>query len=209
MRTSSRLVSLLLFDEVELLDVSAPLGVLTTAGRQWNWRPFRIQAVSARPGAIDTRSQMRLESEKAFDASETTEILIVPGGYGARRALDDAATMDWVRRAGKTAEHCLGIGNGVLVLAKAGICNDLEVAVGRESAELLSELAPSARRNGTARFIEAGKVLTTPNAMGAIEASLRLVSRLLGKKQAQGVAASLGVAWLEAEPGGIEIVDAD
>jgi transcriptional regulator GlxA family with amidase domain len=209
MRTSSRAVSLLLFDEVELLDVSGPLGVLTTAGRQWNWRPFKIQVVSARPGAIDTRSQIRVESQATFDTYEAPEILIVPGGYGARRALDDAETMDWVRRAGERAEHCMGIGNGVLVLAKAGICNDLEVAAGRESAEILSELAPSARRNGTARFIEAGKVLTAPNAMGAIEASLRLVSRLLGKKQAQGVAASLGVAWLENEPGGIEILDAD
>jgi transcriptional regulator GlxA family with amidase domain len=209
MRTSSRVVSVLLFDEVELLDVSGPLGVLTTAGRQWNWRPFKIQAVSARAGLIDTRSQVRLESEATFDACAAAEILIVPGGYGARRALDDGSTIDWVRSTGERATNCLGIGNGILVLAKAGLCDGLEVAAGRESAELLAELSPSARRNGTARFIEDGKLLTAPNATGGIEASLRLVSRLLGKKQAQGVAASLGVAWLENEPGGIEILEAD
>lgn len=209
MRTSSRAVSLLVFDEVELLDVSGPLGVLTTAGRQWNWRPFKIQVVSARPGVVDTRSQIRVESHATFEAYDPPEILIVPGGYGARRALDDEKTMEWVRRAGERTGHCLGIGNGILVLAKAGMCDGLEVAASRETAELLAELAPSARRNGTARFVEDGKLLTTPNAMGAIEASLRLVSRLLGKKQAQGVAASLGVAWLEAEPGGVEILETD
>jgi transcriptional regulator GlxA family with amidase domain len=209
MRTSSRVVSLLLFEEVELLDVGGPLGVLTTAGRQWNWRPFKIQGVSTRAGLIDTRSQIRVESETTLDAVATAEILIVPGGYGARRLLDDGPTIDWVRRSGDKAEHCFGIGNGILVLAKAGLCVGVEVAASRDSADLLSELSPSTRRNGTARFIEDGKLLTAPNAMGAIEASLRLVSRVLGKKQAQGVAASLGVAWLEAEPGGVEIVEAD
>lgn len=209
MRTSSRAVSLLLFDEVELLDVSGPLGVLTAAGRQWNFRPFKIQVVSARSGGVDTRSQIRLESEATFGAGEAPEILIVPGGYGARRVLEDSATIDWVRGAGEKAELCMAIGNGVLVLAKAGLCDGLEVAVGRDSADLLAALSPSTRRNGTARFVEDGKLLTAPNAMGAIEASLRLVSRHLGKKQAQGVAASLGVVWLESEPGGIEILEAD
>src|SRR5262245_33301471 len=122
MRTSSRVVSLLLFDEVELLDVSGPLGVLTTAGRQWNWRPFKIQTVAARSGMIETRSQVRLESEATFDSCAAAEILIVPGGYGARRALDDVSTIDWVRNTGEKAMHCLGIGNGILVLAKAGLC---------------------------------------------------------------------------------------
>ena len=35
MQTRSRIVALLLFDEVELLDVAAPLSVLSQAGRHW------------------------------------------------------------------------------------------------------------------------------------------------------------------------------
>lgn len=209
MRTSSRNVALLLFDEVELLDVSGALGILTTAGRQWNWRPFKILAVAARAGSVDTRSQIRIESHTTFDSCDEPEILILPGGYGARRALEDTPMVEWIGRAGKKAEHCLAIGNGVLLAAKAGLCDGLEVAAGKDAAELLAELCPSARRNGTARFVDAGKLLTAPNAMGAMSASLHLVSRLLGKKQAQGVAATLGIAWAESEPGGVEIVESE
>src|SRR5689334_18507838 len=131
MRTSSRSVALLLFDEVELLDVGALLGVLTTAGRQWNFRPFKVHAVSAQPGLVETRSQIRLESDGSFDSCEEPEILLVPGGYGARRALADESTIAWLRRAGAGAERCCGIGNGVLLLAKAGVCDGLEVAANR------------------------------------------------------------------------------
>jgi transcriptional regulator GlxA family with amidase domain len=209
MRTSSRAVALLLFDEVELFDVGTVLGILTTAGRQWNWRPFKVQVVAARAGLIDTRNQIRLESDATFETCTPPEILIVPGGYGARRVLDDVATVDWIRTAGERAEHCLGFGNGVLVLAKAGLCDGRLVAASRDAAELLAELSPSVRRNGTARFVEDGKLLTAPNAAGAIEASLQLVSRILGKKQAQAAAGALGIAWLGSEPSGVEIVDSD
>lgn len=207
MRTSSRTVALLLFDEVELLDVAGVLSVLTSAGRQWNWRPFKVHSVSARQGLVHTRSQIRIESEGTLDTCDKPELLVVPGGYGARRALEDAALVAWLRGAGTAAETIFAIGNGVLLLAKAGLCDGLEVAATRETSESLAELAPTARRNGTARFVESGKLLTTPNSHGAIEAALHVVARILGKKQAQAVASALGIAWLESEPGGVEIVE--
>jgi len=209
MRTSSRTVALLLFDEVELFDVGGVMSVLTTAGRQWNWRPFKVHAVGNRRGLIDTRSQIRLESEGTLDTCETPELVVVPGGYGARRVLEDAPTIEWLRRAGGAAERCLAVGNGVLLLAKAGLCDGLEVAANREAADSLGELAPTARRNGTARFVEGGKLLTAPNSVGGIEAALHVVSQTLGKRQAQAVASALGVAWAEDEPGGVEILEPD
>jgi len=207
MRTSSRSVALLLFDEVELFDVAGALGVLTTAGRQWNWRPFKVHAISTRTGGIETRSQIRLESTGELEACAAPEIVIVPGGYGARRMISDARTVAWLGRAGRGAEKCIGIGNGVLLLASAGLCDGLEVAASRETADLLAELCPSARRNGTARFVGAGNLLTTSTAAGGTEAALHLVAELLGKKQAQGVAASLGVTWLEGDGGRVDIVE--
>lgn len=207
MRTSSRSVALLLFDEVELFDVGGALGVLTAAGRQWNWRPFKVHAVAPRPGSVHTRSQIQFEAAAALDSCLAPEILLVPGGYGARRMLSDDRTMAWVSRAGRSAEKCIGIGNGVLVLARAGLCDGLDVAANRETAELLVELSPTARHNGTARFVEDGKLLTASTAGGGVEAALHLVAALLGKKQAQSVAASLGVTWLEGDAGGVEIVE--
>ena len=46
MRTKARRVIVVVFDEVELLDVAAPLEVLSTAGRRWNFRPYKVEVVA-------------------------------------------------------------------------------------------------------------------------------------------------------------------
>ena len=45
MRTSARTVAVVLFDEVELLDVAGPLQVLTLAGRHWTFRTFSVHTL--------------------------------------------------------------------------------------------------------------------------------------------------------------------
>ena len=92
MRTSSRQVSVLLFDEVELLDFCAPVEVLSTAGRHYNFRPFKITTTSVAAGLIDTRNQVQVQATCALGACPPADVLLVPGGYGARKALASNAT---------------------------------------------------------------------------------------------------------------------
>src|SRR5688572_11207734 len=85
-RTSSRNLAVLLFDEVELWDVASVMHVTALAGRHWNWRPFRLTTAAVAPGLIETRSQVRLEAAFGLESCPAPEILFVPGGYGARLA---------------------------------------------------------------------------------------------------------------------------
>src|SRR5262249_2873226 len=86
MRTKPYAAAIALFDEVELLDVTGPLSVLSCAGRQWNFQPFKIELVASALGSVSTRSGLRLDATCACSASSGVECLIIPGGYGARRA---------------------------------------------------------------------------------------------------------------------------
>jgi len=192
MRTSSRSLAVVLFDEVALLDVAAPLEVLTTAGRSWNFRLFKVHAVAARPGRVKTPSQLELEARASFDELPAPELLLVPGGYGARRALDDDGVIDYLRRAGATATHVFGVGNGALLLGKAGLLGAAAVSVGTDAAALLQEIAPEARPDVDARFCKDGRLVTAATPGGAVDAALRIVQELLGTKQAMAVAAALG-----------------
>jgi transcriptional regulator GlxA family with amidase domain len=190
----------LLFDEVELLDVAAPLEILSSAGRNWNFRPFKIVTVAEQPGECQTRGQLSVCAGVGFDDCPALEILIVPGGYGARRALARPALVDFVRRAGDDCEALVSIGNGALLLAKAGLLAGVEVAVPEEALETLAELAPSARGNPEAGVRVSGKVVSATPGGRAFELGLHLVERALGKKQASNVARSLGLEWLAEEP---------
>lgn len=193
MRTSSRSVAVLLFDEIELLDVAAMLAVLSSAGRKWNWRPFKVTTVAAAAGRVTTRSQIAIEAEQPLAACTDPELLILPGGYGARRALADESIVDWVRTAGSGAELTLAVGHGALLAAKAGLADGRELAIPLDSRELLDEVAPQARPAVDAPgVVGSEKLLSAAFSALALDLALTAVARVLGKRQAEGVAAALG-----------------
>lgn len=205
MRTSSRSLSVVLFDEMALLDVAAPLEVLTTAGRVWNFRPFKVFPVASTPGTLKTPSQLGLTATHAFAECPEPEVVLVPGGYGARRSLADEAVVQYLGSAGARASLLFGVGNGVLLLARAGLLASSDVSVTAEVGERLQEIDASARPDTTARFRRSGRLLTASTPAGAAEGALSVVAELLGKKQALAVAATLGLPP-PASPEGIEIV---
>jgi transcriptional regulator GlxA family with amidase domain len=205
MRTSSQSLAVVLFDEVALLDVALPLEVLTTAGRVWNFRPFKVFAVAAAPGSVKTPSQLELPARHCFADCPTPEMVLVPGGYGARRALGDDAVLQYLRGVAPGASLLFGVGNGVLLLAAAGLLGAADVSVTADAAERLHDLDASTRADTASRFRRSGRVLTASTPAGAAEAALGVVAELLGKKQALAVAAMLGLPP-PAAPGGVEIV---
>ena len=211
MRTRSRALALVLFDEVELLDVAAPLQALTLAGRQWNFRPFKVFAVAAQPGTIQTRNQLALEAPVPLADCPSPELLLVPGGYGARRALADDGLVAWLEAAGASAELVLGVGNGVLLLGAAGLLDGRETAIPKSAAAQLAEVAPLALPRPGAGVVDAGKVLTAGTSIAALDLGLLVIARTLGAKMALGVAAELGhtpgITLGAPEPPKVEIKD--
>jgi len=195
MRTSARTVGVVLFDEVELIDIAGPVQVLSLAGRQWNFRPFKIRPVAKAAGLVTTRNQLRLEATHAFDAVARPELVLVPGGYGARRALDDDRLVTYLASAGETAELVLGVGWGALLLAKAGLLAGASVAAPTESRELLSELEPTSVIDSQRRVLSSGKLITASSSAAGIDLGLSAVYRLLGAKQALALAEKLGHEW--------------
>jgi transcriptional regulator GlxA family with amidase domain len=210
-RTSSRTLAVLLFDEVELWDVAAVMQVASLAGRHWNWRPFRLLPTAEKAGLIDTRSQLRLEAQYTLGNCPAPEILLVPGGYGARRAAQNALITEWCARVWPRLELALAIGSGVLVLGAAGLIDGEVVAVSAENLETFSASLPNTRcidpqaidakaidaKKGDAKSADpqghgangvlrspSGKLLSCTGGAAALELGLALVERCLGARLA-------------------------
>ena len=194
MRTRSRSVALVLYDEVEVLDVAAPLQALTLAGRQWNWRAFRIDTVARRAGTIATRNQLDLVARHPLTEIGDPELVLLPGGYGARRASDDEQLLAWLRSVGPGAEHLAAVGWGVLPLARAGLLDGRRVAAGEAVTEALTELAPQVCARDAALEVDGG-MFTARDSSAALTLGLELVATILGNKQASAVASIMGHAW--------------
>ncbi|HEU4577760.1 MAG TPA: DJ-1/PfpI family protein [Polyangiaceae bacterium] len=186
MRTSSRTVAVLLFDEVELWDVAAVMQLASLAGRHWNWRPFRLLPTAEKAGLIDTRSQLRLEAQYTLGNCPEPEILLVPGGYGARRAAQNALVTEWCARIWPRLELALAIGSGVLVLGAAGLLRGEEVAVSSENREDFSAQLDGTRCSESSGVVRSptGKLLSAAGSAAALDLGLALVERCLGVRLA-------------------------
>ena len=205
MRTKPYRTAIALFDEVELLDVAGPVSVLSSAGRQWNFQPFKIDLVAQAVGPVTTRSALTLHATHSTLSHSGAECLIIPGGYGARRAAESESMLDWVRESAASAEFVAAIGNGAWLLAKAGLLHDCEVAASPDLAQEISALCPSARVNSRDALCSSGKVLSARASALSLDLSCEIVARCYGKKLASGLSTALGIDWA-GELSGLDIV---
>jgi transcriptional regulator GlxA family with amidase domain len=201
-RTSSRNFAVLLFDEVELLDVASMMQVASLAGRHYNWRPFRLLPVARAAGLVETRSQLRLEAKFSFEDCPAPELLFVPGGYGARRTAHDAQAIAWCKQVAPAAALTLAIGSGVAVLGAAGLLDGASVATTSETRAWLAGSLPNTRLDEPEPVVATlgGKLLSAASSGQGVELALAMVERQLGKKLAAAVRTQLGavaVARLE------------
>jgi transcriptional regulator GlxA family with amidase domain len=204
MRTKARRVVVVVFDEVELLDVAAPLEVLSTAGRRWNFRPYKVEVAAQQAGLVSTRNQMRIEAATRLADAAPAEIVIVPGGYGARRFAEDASCIAELTRLASGAELIAGVGAGVLVLARAGLVADAKLATTPELAGALDGLVPSEQLDLVAPCMTSGRVISARASGAALQLGLTLIERTMGPKLLAMVASDLGVE-LEPEKPRLEV----
>lgn len=204
-RTSSRNFAVLLFDEVELLDVASLMQVASAAGQRYNYRPFRLLPVARSAGWVETRSQLRIEAKLTLEACPAPELLFVPGGYGARRAAGDPQLVEFCRRAAQSAELCVAIGAGVALLGAAGLLEGATVAATADVRTWLAPGLPNTRFDDREAVVSSpeGKLLTAPSSGCGVELGLAVVERFLGARTASALRASLGapsVSRLEPAP---------
>ena len=205
MRTKPYATAIALFNEVELLDVAGPISVLSGAGRQWNFQPFKLDLVANHAGLVSTRSALTLTATHSAAAHTGCECLLVPGGYGARHAAEDAEFLAWLRRATGGAQIVAAIGNGVWLLAQAGLLGDEEVAASPDLAAEISVLCPGARPNSKDALCISGKFLSARKSALGLDLSCEIVAHCFGKKLASSLSAELGIDW-SGELGALDIV---
>ena len=195
MRTRPYRLAIIVFDEMDLLDIAGTLEVFSSAGRKWNWRAIKAELVSSTPGVHATRAQLQVGPAQALDSCPAPELVLIPGGYGARLALQDSALIDYLARVREGLTLTLAVGLGALVAARAGLLHGAEVAVNAALADELVALDASITPRVDARTLAAPRCITAAQNGSAIDLGLEAVARLLGKSQATGTARELGYPW--------------
>ncbi|MGC5167350.1 DJ-1/PfpI family protein [Luteimicrobium sp. DT211] len=189
--TTPRRVTVVLFEGFELLDVFGPVELLSML-------PDLVSVELAGPATGPVRSSQGTEvvATRAYpwatdpaadddaDPRESPDIVLVPGGQGTRRLVEDADFLGglaaWAGRARVVTSVCTGSG----VLAAAGLLDGYRATSNKLSFGWASGNGTSVEWVARARWVEDRDRWTSSGVAAGMDMTAALVARLFGQEAA-------------------------
>lgn len=190
-----RNVVILIFADVEVLDFCGPFEVFSVTGRQRSQTPFKVYTVAEKAGPILTRNQLSVNPHHTLRDCPTPDILVVPGGWGTRQQMNNLPLTSWIKETAANAELVLSVCTGALLLAKAGLLENLTATTHHGALDLLRQTAPRTTVVADRRFVDNGKIILSAGIAAGIDMSLYVVAKLLGTDEAIATAKHMEYEW--------------
>jgi putative intracellular protease/amidase len=147
-----------------------------------------VRLVADRAGRIPTHgSKVALIAEAPMSEHPCPDVVVVPGGIGIRRLVEDVWTVAWVREAHQTSRMTTAVSTGSVLLAAAGVL-DGDATTHWLATDLLAE---QGAHPVTGRLVRSGKVLTAEGAPASVEMALQVVAELVDPAAAARIAEEL------------------
>ncbi len=147
-----------------------------------------VQLVSNQSTLDPVKSDLGLAiapTARLGDAFETPTILFTPGGgAGTVAAMDDPATIEYLRDRGGRANFVTSVCTGSLLLGAAGLLNGKRATSHWAARDVLSEFGATPV---DARVVTDGNVITGAGVSSGLDFGLAMVEKLRGRPYAQAL----------------------
>jgi transcriptional regulator GlxA family with amidase domain len=187
-----RTLGVLLFPGFELLDVFGPL-------EAFGIRPardhFEAVLVAERTGPVESAQGPKALAEAALDDSRRLDLILVPGGIGTRKAVNDSALCDWIGRRAADAELVMSVCTGAAMLARAGVLDGRRATTNKVAFEWVLGQGPRVEWVKEARWVEDGKFYTSSGVSAGIDMALTAIVKLTSRELAEQIAVLMEYDW--------------
>jgi len=188
----TRTIGVVLFEQFELLDVFGPLEMFTMLPDD-----FAIRLISQAAPIVACNGGPRSAIDDHFADERAYDILMVPGGWGTRREVDNAELLHWLARTAPRAEIVASVCTGSALLAKAGILDGRRATTNKNAFDWVATQGPNVHWQRKARWVEDGRFWTSSGVSAGTDMALALIARLCGIDQARQVARWAEYVWNE------------
>jgi transcriptional regulator GlxA family with amidase domain len=187
---SRRSVGILVFDLVEVLDFAGPFEVfsitrLDERRRREDPGPFEVHVVAERAAPVTATGGLRVEPSVTTADCPPLDVLVVPGGHGTRRELDNPALIGWIAERARTTPLVTSVCTGSLLLGRAGRLDGRHATTHFAALDLLERIAPAAKVVRDRHVVTDGDLVTSAGVAAGIDMALVVVARLLGEPVAR------------------------
>lgn len=188
-------IGILIFDDVEVLDFAGPYEVFSRTRLQPGLAsrlteesaPFKVFTVAKSLDPVVAIGSLEVIPQYQFSNCPPIDLLVVPGGWGTRRLLEDHDTLQWIARVGSKAARVTSVCTGSLLLAKAGFLAGLRATTHWGAIDLLAGIDETIEVERDIRVVDSGPITSAGVAAG-IDMALYAVELLCGRAVANDTA---------------------
>jgi transcriptional regulator GlxA family with amidase domain len=190
MAETPRRLGTLLFPDFELLDVCGPLEVLGVLRDH-----FDVVLVAEQAGPVRSFQGQALVADHDLDGCPPLDVLLVPGGLGTRREVENERLLAWLRESAQAASLVMTVCTGSGLLARSGALDGRRATSNKRAFDWAASQGPNVEWVRQARWVDDGKFVTSSGVSAGIDMMLHVVAREIGRDVAEEAAWRIEYTW--------------
>jgi transcriptional regulator GlxA family with amidase domain len=184
-------IGILVFDGVEELDFVGPWEVFTMANemarRAGKDKPHEVFLLAERDAPIRCAKGLRVLPDRTTAECRSLDVLLVPGGQGTRREVENKALLGWIAEVSAKAQWVTSVCTGALLLTAAGPAKGKRVTTHWAFVETLRARGEAREVLEHYRYVRDGNVVSAAGVSAGIDMALWLVGEWHGADFARNV----------------------
>lgn len=185
----NRTIGILIFDDAEELDFVGPYEVFTMSNEVNGWRGKdgrdKVVLISQDGTPVTCAKGMVISAHCSLADAPALDVLLIPGGQGTRKEVENATLMAWVTAVAQNCEWVTSVCTGALLLTVAGPARGKRVTTHWGFIQTLRERNEASEVLENIRYVRDGNVVTAAGVSAGIDMALWLVGQMHGEDQAR------------------------
>lgn len=203
--TKPLVVGILIFDDVEVLDFCGPFEVFSVAGRvaatgedgRTGETATQVITIAQTARIVKARGNLLVQPHYTFENHPNLDVLIVPGGWGTRREIDNAVLISWLDKVSSQVTIRASVCTGSFLLGKIGLFDGHKATTHWASLDRMAQTFPQVQIIRDERWVDEGNIISSAGISAGIDMSLHLVERLFNRNVAEQTARQMEYVWNE------------
>ncbi len=171
----------LIFPGLEELDLVGPWEMVSLWSRLAQG-PERCFMVAEKPEPVICAKGMSINPHITFSECPTLDYLLVPGGEGTRKEVDNNILVNFVGAQAKNCQAVLSVCTGAFILHRAGLLSGRRATTHWASLPRLRELGDVVVIED--RIVRDGNIWTSAGVSAGIDLALAFIESIAGEKTA-------------------------
>ena len=198
---ATRVMEVLTYPRVQLLDVAGPLQVFASANdlvaEAGGTPPYALRVVAKGGQRVTASAGLALAAAPLPHVRAALDTLMVAGGQGVEAAAADKVLVAWVRKRASRARRVASVCTGAFLLAASGALDGRRAATHWSVCAELARRFPAVRFEPDPIFVRDGPVWTSAGVTAGIDLALALVETSAAPWRGPRV-----ISWSSQGPGG-------